>query len=81
MKKPNECQPKTVEKRRQSDFALAPISYFTGKKPMPVHSSVSAISNKSPNIVQLMSSGELEIAEKNSSTPVRAVDKNEQCSE
>lgn len=62
--------------RRRSDFALPPISNFTvRKKPMPVHSSVLAISNRSPNIVLPMPNGEPEAATEIRSTPVRAVDK------
>lgn len=76
MKKPIESA-KAVLKRRQSDFAFAPISdYPMRKKTMPVHSSVLAIANRSPSIIfEPQSDGEPEMAKRACSTPVRAVDK------
>lgn len=76
MEKPTELTAKAVLKRRQSDFVYTPSTDpLVRRKSMLAHSSVLAISNRSP-IFEPKSNGEPEIPKKICSTPARAaVDK------
>lgn len=73
--KPSESA-KAVKKRRQSDFAYTPSSDpLVRRKSMLAHSSVLAISNRSP-VIETKSNGEQQIPKRICSTPIRAtVDK------
>lgn len=52
MKKPIELAANAVKKRRQSDFASTTSTEFAvRKKTMPIHSSVLAISNRTPSAI------------------------------
>lgn len=74
LEKPIEPKAQAVKNRPQNDFARALLSDFPmRKKSMQVHSSVLAMSNKSPNTVQPTSNGAAANAERIRSSPVSTI--------